>query len=326
MHLQNKHTKSLFEVHAQSLSGISMTRAIVFWIAFPRILFVSDNITEDVNMENDITQFNALICPGSLKASFFQIAISINNFVELQFSNSNAFLDTKKIMQDHWENSLACLTKIQSEVNELIKVLTDHLRKHQQNKDTILLVSQLKKLDQCDIEIENQQKEYKVVKTAKELSTIDHPKIFGDEKNLKIDLQELVEQRDILDNILRYVDEIVNDDKFDIPKSLNILKFLKELVCTEIIHFTNADAIHKCEDPDDDLDHFQSQYEGLYEIWRIIGATYSLVINFREECHDWHLMKERILMVQHMVETGFHEVMNSCKNNYAVQNDSKAHS
>ena len=297
------------EEDVKSLFGISMAEAIIFWITFPRIFAALSNITEDLKIENDMKDFHFLICPGSLKTSIFQLALSLNNFMKIQLFNSEFFLYERQMNLDNLEASLNCLTTIKSEIDELIKILTEYLRKTQQNKTTILLINELNKLKKYEKMILSEQEQYDMVNAAQNLYVIDSSKIFGNERYLVKHLEQIINQRKILDYIYENIDEMVENDTFNIFKVLNLLKLLKELAYSEIIHFIHANVINKYKDCDNELHHFKLQYGDLYEIWRITGATYLLPINFDNDVDDWESMKKEILDAQRVIETSFHEIM-----------------
>jgi len=332
--LHKKTTIMTLDSDIKSLSKISMASAIIYWIAFPRIFFVLSRIESEFPLNNDIKDFKFLICPRSLKASLFQMAVSINFFVKLQILNAANVFRNRQMRATHFSDSLSSLTKLRSETNDFINAIMGYLRENKEEESTILLISKLRELEQQDKRVENEEEEYKKKKSTKELIGYDVSKIFCKDENPENDLQQLISQRFVLKTIFESVEKMITNENFDITEILNLLKLLKELICNEISHFLHMRATYEHdtggknksqnqdkgsdesseesseEDLDEDLSPIKEHYESLYQMWRLTGAAYPLTINFSQQSDNWDLLKDDIINIQRITETSFHELMN----------------
>ncbi|KAE9548550.1 hypothetical protein FO519_008243 [Halicephalobus sp. NKZ332] len=334
--LHRKNAQISYETNIKSLSGVSMASAAVYWIVFSKTFLALSKINNELLLENDIKDFKFLICPRSLKNSLFQMAVSINGFVQLQIFNAVHIYRKKEMRDNHYSGSLTYLMKLKEEVNEFINALIGYLREKREEESTILLINKLKQMEHSDKRVENDMEEHKKtieklskINTAEnsdddedstpepeeykavieKLSKINTATIFSSNEDSKSDLEKIVAQRKVLNSIFEHLDEMNSTVSFNITNILDILKLLKELICTEITQFIQADVIDKCPDPDEELNHIKPHYNNVYQMWRLIGTAFNLVINFDQPPNNWNLIKEEILKVQRMAEVSFHEIM-----------------
>ncbi|KAE9547449.1 hypothetical protein FO519_009337, partial [Halicephalobus sp. NKZ332] len=212
------------------------------------------------------------------------------------------------VKEGHYTRSLTYLLKIKSEVNDCINVLINYLRENEQNEATVNLVTELKGLEQQDKKVQDELDDYKNGKDVSELVKTKGTTIFShDDKKVKEDFKELAAQRNILNSIFSSVKPMILQEEFDIAKVLYLLKLVKQLICAEISHFIRAEAIYKHED--DELDYIKKKYEKLFEMWRVVGAAISLIVDLDRNTGDWSPLKEEILNIQRVAEAGFYEMV-----------------
>ena len=301
---------------SESIFGLAMSRAVPFWNIFPKIFLLLSRFEKDLELESDIEKFKYLICPGSLNASLLQMALSINAFVKLQL----VYADTLSTEQDrdsnHFSTSLNYLNNLNLEVDDFIRALSNYLRKNKQDAATVSLISQFTELERHDKKVKEEEEKYKI-RPSREINSIKISEIFGDDRCIAEDLKSLVYQRIALTTIFNAVDEIMSNDEPNVPKILILLKFLKELISSEIIHFIHANAFEEnkkansTEHIDCDDEHIDEQYKKLYELWKLVGLSSQPFSNSEDVSLEWSSLKEEILNIQRVAETAFHEIMNS---------------
>lgn len=295
------------EKELNSLRNISMARAIVFWVAFSKIFFILSKIKRDVRLETDTNKPDYLVCPRSLKANLFQIALSINNFLKLRVSDVHKNFENETINNSSYAESINSLAKMRAEVSHFAEILSKYLKENEENENTVALITQLKEL--------NEHEKYNVrnKKNKIQLNEIDTSTIFADKQNPRGSLEKLVKQRVILNSIFKSVTKMTSHQNLDVSKILYLLKLLKELIYSENSNLFQADTIYNENnwDADEEYQDIQMHYKHVYDMWRLVGADSSLVLDFDEQSTNWEDVKKEILDTQYMAELSFHEIVYS---------------